>query len=158
MEIDYNYEINNFENEIFNNEIPSDVILLKQTFVVWYSLVEGNTKLDEVWLQDILNRNTNLIRKHYPRDPNLLFLRGWMIEISSWLFDSEDSNFGSKYLISAYKYCPNNLLFKWALRGSINLSKDELNIIKISIQNRFEDYYVDYRPIREYYQDMIKDS
>ncbi|WP_257667152.1 hypothetical protein [Parapedobacter tibetensis] len=158
METDYVNQIQLLEKEISGNETPSYIILIKQTFVVWYLLVEGNDSLDEHKLQSILNRNISIINKHYPNEPNLLFLRGLMLQISPWFFDENENGDGEKYLKLAYKHHRDNLLFKWALRGSIDLPKEELMIIKSSIEKEFDKYYIDYQPIREYFKGIVETS
>lgn len=158
MEIDYVSQIRLLEKEISDKEIPSSIMLVKQTFVVWYLLVEGSNSLDEHKLQSILNRNISTINKLYPTEPNLLFLKGWMLQISPWLFDGNESDKGEKYIKLAYKYHQDNLLFRWALRGSENLPKDELRAIKSSIEKEFDEYYIDYQPIREYFKGIVETS
>lgn len=158
MKIDYVNQIQLLEMEISREEIPSCITLIKQTFVAWYLLVERNNGLDEHKLQSTLDRNIGIIKRLYPNEPNLLFLRGWMLQIAPWFFDESENNNGEKYLKLAYKYHNNNLLFKWALRGSMNPSKEELGIVKSSIEKEFDKYYVDYQPITEYFREMVASS
>jgi hypothetical protein len=157
METDYANQIQHLEREVSGKETPSSIILIKQTFVVWYLLVEGNNCLDKQRLQSILNRNISIINRFYPNEPDLLFLRGWMLQIiSPWFFDENESNKGEEYLKRAYKYHQDNFLFKWALRESIIPTKEELKIIKSSIKNDFYKYYVDCQPISEYFKGVVE--
>jgi|SRR5690606_4089880 len=156
--MDYIFEMQNFEKEILNMDKPTSTILVKQTFTVWYLIVEGCSNLDDNILQSTLNRNINIINKFYSTEVYLLFLKGWMYQISPWFFDEKESSKGDYYLEYAYKKEPDNLLFKWALRESLNINKNELKFIKFSIENDFHKYYIDYRLISEYFKRIIKDS
>lgn len=97
MEIDYVGQIQLLEMGISDKEISSSIMLVNQTFIDWYLLVEGNNSLDELKLQSILNRNIIIINKIYPTESKLMFLIGWMIQISPWFFDQNESDKGEKF-------------------------------------------------------------
>ena len=158
MEIDYIKQISELENNIKKNKIPLIADLVKETFVAWYMLVEGNLLLREDYLQEILNRNINLIHTFYPGNPELQFLQGWMIEISPWFFDVEDEDIGAKYLKLAYNAQPDNTLYKWALRDEMNIPKVLLAQMKVSLIIDYNKYYIDYTPIKEYFKDIVSNS
>ena len=158
MEIDYINELHELEVQIKNNERPSSIMLIKDTFLSWYMLVEGISLRDDEYLQEILDRNMSLINRYYPDNSDLHFLRGWMIGISPWFFDMDNEELSQKYLKLAYKICPTNMLFKWALRDYIEISKVDIEQIKVLIANNYEKYYINYKPIRQYFKDVIAAS
>ena len=80
-----------------------------------------------------------------------------MLQISPWfIFEGNDD--GGDCLNLAYKSCSDNLLFRWALRGSKNLSEKEMNDVKRAVEKKFSEYYIDYPPIKEYFQELVKSS
>jgi hypothetical protein len=155
MKIDYVSEIQAVEAEIKEHELPNDIALIKQTFIVWYLLVEGSNEVEEDYLQQILNRNITLINKFHQKNPELLFLKGWMIGISPWFFDSESDEIGDKYLRLAFKYRPDNLLFKWALRKELDTSKNATERLEALVIENLDKYYINYRPIQEYFENVV---
>lgn len=155
MKIDYIKEIQDVESEIEGSKLPIKIPLIKQTFIVWYLLVEGINKIQEDYLQQILNRNIILINKFYPKDPELLFIRGWMIKISPWYFNLEHDDIGDKYLRLAYTYKPDNLLFKWALENELDMPKSSVEKLETSILRDMDKYYINYKPIQEYFKNVV---
>lgn len=155
MEIDYITEIQEVEPEIKEEKLPNYMALIKQTFLVWYLLVEGNTEIEENYLQQVLNRNIILINKFYPTNSELLFLQGWMIKISPWYFKLESDEIGDKYLRLAYKYNPDNLLFKWALSEESNMTKTTTEKLEGLVLENLDKYYINYKPIQEYFKNIV---
>lgn len=155
MEIDYIKEIQDAESEIKGEELPNAIALIKQTFIVWYLLVEGNSDIEEDYLQQTLNRNITLINKFYPKNSELLFLQGWMIQISPWYFDLDSEEIGDKYLRLASKYDPDNLLFKWALREGLHTTKNATERLEASVIENLDKYYINYKPIQEYLENVV---
>ncbi len=155
MEIDYIKAIQEVEPKIKEEKLPNNIALIKQTFIVWYLLVEGNNEIEEDYLQHILNRNIILINKFYPKSPELLFLQGWMIKISPWFFNLEYDDIGDKYLRLAFKYNPDNLLFKWALQDETGTDKTTTERLEALVLENLDKYYVNYLPIQEYFKNVI---
>ncbi|WP_256009121.1 hypothetical protein [Desertivirga xinjiangensis] len=155
MRIDYTKEIQELQTEIKEAKSPDSAALIKQTFIIWYLLVEGNTDIEEDYLQQLLNRNMVLINKFYSKKPELLFLQGWMIKISPWHFNLESDDIGDKYLKLAYKYNPDNLLFKWALPEESHMTKTDAERLEASILENLNKFYINYRPIQEYFQNVV---
>ncbi len=144
-------EIRQLEAEINAGDFTAKDPLLKQTFLVWYLLVEGST-ISEGYLQELLNRNIKLVNEFYSKNPTFIFLKGWMIGISPWYFDKDEIDNGDKYLNLASKLNPENLLFKWAAINSRDSSESELrnNVLK-----NLRAYYIDYEPIQNYFQNIL---
>jgi len=155
MEIDYIKEIQEAESEIKVEELPSAIALINQTFIVWFLLVEGSNEFEEDYLQQILNRNITLINKFYPKNSELLFLQGWMVKISPWYFDLKSDEIGDKYLRLAYKYNPDNLLFKWAMQEERYATKNSTERLEALILENFDKYYINYNPIQEYFENVV---
>lgn len=154
MEIDFFKEIQAVESEIKEEKLPNNIALIKQTFIVWYLLVEGNDEIEEDYLQQVLNRNITLINKFYPKNPELMFLQGWMIKISPWYFNLESDEIGDKYLRLAYKYNPDNLLFKWALPDP-HTTKAITERLEALVLENLNKYYINYMPIQEYFKNVV---
>jgi hypothetical protein len=155
MEIDYIKEIKKIEPEIKDEKLPNILALIKQTFIVWYLLVEGNDEIEGDYLQRTLNRNIILINKFYPNNSELLFLQGWMIKISPWYFNLETDEIGDKYLRLANKYNPDNLLFKWALSEEAHTAKTATDRLEAMVLGNLDKYYTNYRPIQEYFKNIV---
>lgn len=155
MEIDYIKEIREVEPEIQEEKLPINITLIKQTFIVWYLLVDGNNETEGDYLQQTLNRNIILINKFYPNNPELLFLQGWMIKISPWYFNLESDEIGDKYLRLAYKYNPDNLLFKWALSEEAHTTKTTIERLEALVLENLDKYYTNYKPIQEYFKNIV---
>lgn len=154
MKIDYIKEIREVEPEIKGEKLPNNIALVKQTFIVWYLLVEGINESEEDYLQQTLNRNIILINKFYPKNSELLFLQGWMIKISPWYFNLESDEIGDKYLRLAYKYNPDNLLFKWALSEESHTTTTIERLEALILEN-LDKYYINYKPIQEYFKNIV---
>lgn len=155
MKIDYIKEIREVEPEIKGEKLPNNIALVKQTFILWYLLVEGINEIEEDYLQQTLNRNIILINKFYPKNSELLFLQGWMIKISPWYFNLESDEIGDKYLRLAYKYNPDNLLFKWALSEESHTTKTTIERLEALILENLDKYYINYKPIQEYFKNIV---
>ncbi len=155
MEIDYIKEIQEVESEIKEEKLPNSNALIKQTFIVWYLLVEGNNEVEGDYLLQTLNRNIVLINKFYPTNPGLLFLQGWMIKISPWYFNLDSDEIGDRYLRLAYKYHPDNLLFNWALSEESNMNKITVERLEALVLENLDKYYINYQPIQEYFRNIV---
>jgi len=155
MEIDYIKEIQGVEPEIKEGKLPNSEALIKQTFIVWYLLVEGNYEMEEGFLRQTLNRNIVLINKLYPTSSELLFLQGWMIKISPWYFKLESDEIGDRYLRLAYKYDPDNLLFKWALSEESHMAKIAVERLEALVLENLDKYYINYKPIQDYFKNIV---
>jgi hypothetical protein len=155
MEIDYIKEIQDLNSEIIKDIVPLNTPLIKQTFLVWYALVDGHIEIPEDYLQEVLDRNILLIKKYYPKDPELLFLQGWMIAISPWYVNSNNDDNSDKYFGLAYKYRSDNLLFKWTLIDDAQETKISMKRLESSILENLHSYLINYKPIQEYFRRII---
>lgn len=133
-------------------------LLIRQSFILWYSLVEGYEceSFDESELSRQLQDNFKIFKGEILKDADCIFIFGWAISISFWLFDKsiEESN-GKNLLYNSYKLKPGNLLFKWAVRKELQLNNNEIDDIRERLQQDFDSYF-DFGPvIRKYLLDLL---
>ena len=155
MEINFTKEIQDAEIEIKEGSQPLRIPLTKQTFIVWYLLNEGNTEIHDGYLQAILDRNILLIHRFYPENGELLFLRGWMIKISPWYFNMKTDTIGDSYLRLAYKYHPDNILYKWTQLDHERSTKISVETLEVLVLNNLEKYLISYVPIQVYFGNIF---
>jgi hypothetical protein len=146
------------EIEIVLKENYSDrELLINQTFLSWYVLVEGNLESDILYGDSLklkIKRNYMYLNEYCPKDSIINFLIGWMAEITPWLFD--DNIQGMKLLRQAYEYEPGNLLFKWAIRNELNLRENEIVEIKDEVKKDSQKYIYGFLPVQDYFYDIFK--
>lgn len=110
------------------NDFVDRKLFIRQSFIVWYILLEGHICKDfkEADLRDQLQNNYRVFFSEFDEDPDCEFIYGWMINLSFWLFDDTiDESLGKNYMISAHKMRPTNLLFKWAIRDALHWENGE---------------------------------
>ncbi|HMO31354.1 MAG TPA: hypothetical protein PKE07_00010 [Lacibacter sp.] len=133
-------------------------LLIRESFVLWYALVEGVKceNFTETELNELLVQNYNQYKKFFLNDVDYDFIIGWMLSVAFWYFNDLNDNDGRKILMNVYKRKSENFLFKWAVRGDLNLNKDEISHLCKSIGSDFYKFY-NYGPfIKRYFLDLIK--
>jgi|GEM_PF-2233113 len=138
--------------------LTNQEVLLKESFLAWYLLIEGyqNEEIDDELLTQILNRNTSCLVHSRKNDSKSLFLLGWMVSISPWFFTPlVQENDGQIWLFKAYNIDPSNLLFKWAVRDRLNLSLNQIGELETSIKEKFEYYFWDFPPFKDYFLGLL---
>jgi len=136
-------------------------LLLRESFILWYILVEGikceNFSEDE--LKRLLMRNVGNYQRIYIDDPDLNFIIGWMVGIAFWYFapliKEED---GLRLLDRAYKSNPKNSLFKWAIRNELKLKDREVELLKTDIALRYDQFNNHGTLIKQYFLDILTTS
>jgi hypothetical protein len=162
--IDNETNLNNIivqiEAELARNQLQKE-LLIKETFILWYILIEGISceNFEEKQISELLTRNFNLYQTNFSSDTDFCFILGWMITIAFWYFDADfNEEYGNQLLFKTYKNSPTNSLFKWAVRDQLNLDSAGIKKLKNDIQCRFLELY-DYGPfIQNYFRDVIFSS
>ncbi len=160
-EVDEIEDINELIIELkarLSKDMNNKDLLIRESFVLWYALVEGvnceNFTEDE--LRELMLENYKIYKSYFLNDVDYGFIIGWMLSVAFWYFNGLNDNDGRKLLMNAYKRKSDNCLFKWAVRGDLNLDCDEINHLSRKIGSDFYKFY-NYGPfIKRYFMDLIK--
>jgi hypothetical protein len=147
----------NAEAQLQRNRLDKEA-LIKESFLLWYILVEGISCPDftEEEINRLLKRNFGAYDTCYSNDSDFNFIIGWMMNLTFWHFGSSfTEKDGNRLLIKAYQNDTRNSLFKWAIRDVLNLNENEINNLKTDISLRFEQFYNYGTVIKEYFLDII---
>lgn len=137
---------------------PDKEFLLRESFILWYILVEGMycENFPEDDLKRLLIRNVRNYQRVYIDDPDFNFIIGWMVGIAFWhfapLMKEED---GIRLLNKAYKSNPKNSFFKWAVRNELNLKDNEVEWLETDIAIRYDQLYNHGTLIKQYFLAII---
>jgi hypothetical protein len=155
--VDLNDLVIGLEAKLSQNWLDKE-LLIKETFILWYILVEGIycENFTEGNIKGTLIRNIEIYLSTYADDADYSFIIGWMLTIAFWYFDpllkEED---GVRLLNKAYRSNPKNSLFKWALRDVLRLKDNEIENLRIDIASRYDQFYNYGDFIKEYFSDVI---
>jgi hypothetical protein len=139
------------------NKIKVDA-LIEQTFLVWYSLVEGIDleSFSEKEVASILKQNYIIYKEKYRNDIDFTFVFGWILNVAPWYVDlSIDPKNGLELLREAYEASKENKLFKWAIRDQLKLDQTDLLVIEVELKTNFFAYYNHGELIKNYFQRIL---
>lgn len=133
-------------------------LLIKESFVLWYVLIEDIPCDDfkEKDIQTLLLRNVGIYQHSFNEDADFSFIVGWMTNVAFWyfqpVFTEED---GIRLLKDAHKRDPGNSLFKWAIRKELGLTEPDIMSLKMDIELRYDQFYNYGLLLKEYFLEII---
>lgn len=145
------------ESEITKGNFEKE-ILIREVFVLWHILVENINceNFNENFIEILLRKKYKIFKDIFKNDSDFNFIMGWMLSVASWHFNNDlTEDDGYKLLYKAYKNDSKNSLFKWAVRGQINLSNDEIKRLNEDLKQNLNLYFNYGTLIREYFLPMF---